>query len=114
MRKLGYEELQNKLENIYDQIEEVQRKIEEDNKQRNEILNGISIGIEVINYFNQMNETIKLIKENDEKNQNEINLIVNKIVDEMVNNEKRLYENKVNKINELRKEVKNEKDQNYN
>ena len=39
-------------------------------KERNEILNGISIGIEVINYLNQMNETIKLIKENDEKNQN--------------------------------------------
>ncbi len=32
MKKMGYEELQNKLETIYDQIEEVQRKIEEDNK----------------------------------------------------------------------------------
>ena len=28
----------------------------------NEILNGITIGIEVINYLNQMNETVKLIK----------------------------------------------------
>ena len=72
----------------------------------NELSNGITIGIEVINYLSQMNETIKLIKENDEKNQNEINLIVNKIVDEMVNNERRLCEGKIDKINELRKEVK--------
>ena len=50
MKKMGYEELQNKFDNIYDQVEEVQRKIEEDNKQRNEILKGITIGIEVISY----------------------------------------------------------------
>ena len=39
-----------------------------------------------------MGETIRLIEENDEKNQNEINIIVNEIVDEMVNNERRLCE----------------------
>ena len=64
MKKMGYEELQNKLETIYDQIEEVQRKIEEDNKERNEILKGITIGIDTNDKINYLPKRLIVIEMN--------------------------------------------------
>ncbi len=103
----SYEEVKAILDKKYDQIEEIQRNKELEIKERNETIKSIKEGIEIMKEFENITNNIDPIKESDLINEDNVNNIVNKIVDMMIDNEKKEFDNKVNEINKLRKNVRN-------
>ena len=103
----SYEEVKAILDKKYDQIEEIQRNKELEIKERNETIKSIKEGIEMIKEFENVINNIRLIEENDLINEDNVNNIVNKIVDMMIDNEKKEFDNKIIEINKLRKNVRN-------
>ena len=103
----SYEEVKAILDKKYDQIEEIQRNKEIEIKERNETIKSIKEGIEIMKEFENITNNIKSIEESDLINEDNVNNIVNKIVDMMIDNEKKEFDNKVNEINKLRKNVRN-------
>ena len=87
MKNMKYEEMKSYLEKKYDQMNEIQMNKENENKERNKCFETINQGIEVINQLKTMSENMKDIEEYDNINMNNINIMMNKVVDMMIENE---------------------------
>ena len=105
MKKMDYEELKGYLEKKYDKLNEVQANKENENKQRDKCFKLINQGIEIIKRIKDMTDNIDDIKECDSMNMNNVNIIINKVVDMMMDNENRQHNIKVEEINRLKKRI---------
>ena len=105
MKNMKYEEMKAYLEKKYDQMNEIQMKKENENKERNKCFESINQGLEVINQLKSITENMKNIEEYDNINMNNFNIIMNKVVDMMVNNENKLRDERITEINKLRKQT---------
>ena len=95
MKNMKYEELKQYLEKKYDKLNEIQANKENENKERDECFKSINKGIEIINQLKQMTENIHDIKEYDSMNMNNINIMINKIVDMMIDNENQEHKQRI-------------------
>ena len=102
MKNMKYEELKGCLEKKYDKLNEIQANQGNENKERNECFKSINKGIEMINQLKQMTENIHDIKEYDSINMNNINIMINKIVDMMIDNENQEHKQRIKEINKLK------------
>jgi len=105
MKNMKYEELKGCLEKKYDKLNFIQANKENENKERDECFKTINKGIEIINQLKQMTENIHDIKEYDSINMNNINIMINKIVDMMIDNENQEHKQRIKEINKLKKQT---------
>ena len=105
MKNMKYEELKGCLEKKYDKLNEIQINKENENKERDEYFKSINKGIEIINQLKEMTENMNDIKEYDSMNMNNINIMINKIVDMMIDNENQEHKQRIEEINKLKKQT---------
>ena len=98
MKNMKYEELKQYLEKKYDKLNEIQINKENENKERNECLKSI-------NQLKEITENMNDIKEYDSMNMNNINIMINKIVDMMIDNENKEHKQRIEEINKLKKQT---------
>ena len=103
MKNMEYEELKAYLEKKYDQMNEIQVNKEIENKERNKCFESINKGIEAMDKLKSMTENINDIEEYDSINMNNVNIMINRIVDMMIDNEKKECQQRIEEINKLRK-----------
>ena len=120
MKKMNCDELKAQLDKIYDQIDETQRNVVKEHQERDVLITELNKGIDIMKEVIKIEEDINDIKEYDKINENNVNLIMNKVVDKMIENENKKYQLILNKeenehndrikgIEELRKKTyKNE------
>ena len=120
MNKMNNDELQLQLEKMYEKVEETQKNVEIKHQERDVLITELNKGINIMKEVIKMEDNIKDIKEYDKINENNVNIIMNKIVDKMIDNENNKYKSTLSKeenehnerikgIEELRKKTtKNE------
>ena len=98
---MNHDELNEYLEKKYDQLNEIQLKEENENKQRNRCFDKINEGVKIIKTLIELSENINEMKDYDSINMNNVNLLMNRIVDRMYDNENKQHEEKINEMNKL-------------
>ena len=90
MKRMGYEELVEHLENKYDKMNEIQMQENE----RKKLVND-----SVVKQINELLLYIKQINEYDDINVNNVSIVMNKIVDMMIENENKYQRKETNAMN---------------
>ena len=92
MKKMNCDELKAQLDKIYDQIDETQRRVVIRHQERDVLVTELNKGINIMKEVIKIEENVKDIKEYDKINENNVNLIMNKVVDKMIECENKKYE----------------------